>query len=47
MENNKTKKKITIYIEPEYYEQLKKVAKRKDRSVSWYINNIFRETIEG
>lgn len=48
MKTNKLKKKrVTIYINPKYYEKLKIVAKKKDRSVSWKINDIFREIIEG
>jgi len=47
MKAKNKKKRINIYIEEEYYKKIKAVAKKKDRSVSWKINDIFREIIEG
>mgnify|MGYP001608789133 CR=1 FL=1 len=44
----KTKKeRVSIYIEPRYYRLLKADAKVLGRSVSWLINEIFRERISG
>ena len=43
----KTKKeRVSIYIEPGHYRLLKKDAKILGRSVSWLINEIFKERIE-
>lgn len=40
------KGKVCIYIEKEYYEKIKKLAKKADRKISYYINNIFKNFLK-
>lgn len=40
------KKRITIYIEDNLYENLKILAKKKDRSISWLINDLFKKALK-